>query len=159
MKIFIGASIAALLMAGAAHAGEEPYGQGFDGWRFTQQDVKGGAINCRAIFQNLHLMSISTNGNTYVSTSSNGLAKGHEEEGNINIGGDNELVQIYSGGQGGRLVISGVDRYLMEKIVKNRGYTWTASFGGKQKTGTVKFNNSTAKAYKRLNECVAANGG
>jgi hypothetical protein len=52
-----------------------------------------------------------------------------------------------------------MDRYMLELIVKNRGYTWTASFGGKQKTGTVKFNNSTAKAFNRLIECVSSYGG
>ncbi len=159
MRRLVGAGVAALMMTGAASAAEEPYGQGFDGWKFTQQDVESGsAINCRAI-QGVHLMSISTNGKTYVSTSSNGLAKGRDEEANINIGGDNELVQTISGGQGGRLVFSGVDQYLLDLIVKARGYTWTTTLGGKQKSGTVKFNGSTAKAYKRLKECVKANGG
>jgi len=155
------AAILASLLAGPAFAAPEPYGQGFDGWQLTQSD-EAGKINCRAFF-GIHILAMQTDGGVYASTSADGLPKFYEEEGNINIGGKDDLVQIRSEGQGRRLLVGvngTMDRAMLVSIVKARGYSWKGGpRGGRTFSGTVKFNNSIDRAYRELRNCVMANGG
>lgn len=150
------AALLATIAAAPALAGEEPYGQGFAGWKFTQHDDRPGRINCRALLGS-NLMSMSTDGGTYVSTTSP-IPKGNYEESSVVFAGSTEMVNAWSGGVGGRLVLY-VDQDTMGKIAWNGSYTWRVAVGNSIKTGTVIFNNSALKAFQRMKECVAANGG
>jgi hypothetical protein len=145
-----------VLFTGPASSQEEPFGSGFDGWKFTQQGNRDGSVNCRAILGE-NLMSRSTNGKTYVSTRSTGVAKGNYPDSTVIVGGNAEMVDAASGGV--RLLFY-IDEYTLEQIAINRGYAWRLVTGGGQaKTGTVNFNNSATSALERVLECNAANGG
>ena len=148
------AMLAGLALAMPSQAGVEPYGEGFDGWIFTQADQDGG-VNCRGK-SGTNILARNTNGNAYVSIPAGKIAKGKFPESTLEIGPSAEMIDAQSFGD--RLLFF-VDDTVLEQIAVNRGYKWRILVAGQLRSGTVKLNNSATSALERVMECVSTNGG
>lgn len=153
-KLYLAAFIAAL-SATPALAGEEPFGMGFDGWRFTQEDTSQGIL-CRAYFST-NVIARYTHGGMYLSMPAGSVPKGNYPESYLEIGGASEPVEAKSNGT--RFWLNS-DEGFLNKLAGARGYKWrTGPIKGKFVEGRVAFNASTGRALKELRACTTANGG
>jgi len=149
-------ALAALLLGGAppALAAQEPFGEDFWGWRFTQEAVRGGAL-CRAFSPGptAEVIIQRRNDGTYVlSVPGQGLRRGQYEGANLEAGGQNQMTNARS--DGSRATID-ADAHDMANIIRARGFSWAA--GNRQ--GRVAFAASVEQAVQRLRACNRANGG
>lgn len=130
---------------------EEPFGEGFDGWQFTQKaSVMGGAI-CRARLGNVSMVRL-TDGDDWLGIDGAGVSHGYRKDATVKIGGASATVHSISNGPDQELTFT-VTTAQLEQAAVNRGYSWSVA----GKSGTVQFAESAVSALERLEECVAAN--
>ncbi len=134
---------------------QEPFGQDFDGWKFSQAPDKTGII-CRAFAGNGFIIGRLGDGKVYVSVPQGRVPNGKYAESHIGVGNSGEPVDATAGN--GRLVFH-IDEGLLSNVVRARGYEWAVMSGGQRVSGNVGFNGSVGKAVARLKECSRANGG
>ena len=134
---------------------QEPFGQNFDGWKFSQAPDKTGVI-CRAFAGNGFNIGRLGDGKVYVSVPQGRVPNGKYEESHFGVGNSGEPVTATAGN--GRLVFP-IDDHLLGNVIRARGYEWAVMVDGQRVTGNVGFNGSVGKAVARLRECTRANGG
>ena len=156
-RIIFAAAVAAALVAGAV-AGEEPYGQGFDGWKFTQKEW-GGGILCTGK-RGQTVMEANTNGKRVVKGPDGGVKEGSIHSATITYTGSNgeETVEAVSLGTTKGMVLWVNDTQLTQ-IAYAKGFTWYVNVGKATKSAKVNFGNSSTKAYQTIMQCVTDNGG
>lgn len=153
-KLYLAAFVAALTTTPAL-AGEEPFGMGFDGWKFTQEDTSEGAL-CRA-YLGSNVIARYAHGSMYLSMPAGRVPQGSYPESHLEIGGAAEPVDAKSNGKRFWLIS---DEGFLNGLAAARGYFWrTGPIKGKFVEGRVAFNTSTGKALKELRACTRANGG
>ena len=157
MTVFLrsAAVVAVLGLAPVANAGVEPYGEGFDGWKFTQEATPNGAIICKAWLGNVTLAK-NTNGRSLVGGPASGISKRKYPESTIEIGGNAEMVTAEFNP---KTLYLWIDDTMIQQVAAERGYVWHVVVGGETKTGYVEYNDSAMSALERVTECVTANGG
>lgn len=150
-----------LILAGAlpARAAQEPFGEQWWGWRFTQEFANGQLI-CRGIASSPSpqgfLIQRLGNGKFYLSLVVSDVPTGNYEEGFLGSGNFSTKVNIRSDGK--RIYIP-ADDHDMAQIGKTGQFTWgVGPVRGRTIRGTA-----TGLAWndvaKRLRECTRANGG
>lgn len=149
------AGFAATVAGAPAFAGVEPFGMGFDGWKFTQEDSKHGIL-CRAVF-GPHIIARFTDARMYVSMPAGKVVAGSYPETYFEIAGESEPVSARSDGK--RFWLES-DEGFLNKLASANGYRWRAGpVKGQFLEGHVTFNKSTGRALNELRACSRANGG
>jgi hypothetical protein len=142
-----------MLASPLARAGAEPFGEAFDGWKFTQENV-GQSILCRAVHNNQYVLGKQTNRRVHISFPNN-IINGTDTHASLAVGTESEI--ITASGNGTRLILSNIPEAVFDAIGPERGFTWRAASKGKVEQGIVKLNDSTTSAIERLDECLDAN--
>ncbi|MEP9355917.1 hypothetical protein ABLE93_20275 [Xanthobacter sp. KR7-65] len=154
-KAWVGAALFLALSTSAVVAQQEPWGANVPGWKFTQASEAGGIANCRAM-QGDYLVSLSTNGRTYLSMSvPAGLPKGWYREGraSVIIGGNAEPVDAEVTNR----LLFYIDSGNYPGLIRARGYQWRIMGPKGALTGTVSFSGDIANVIAALRACVKAN--
>ena len=129
---------------------EEPFGPGFDGWKFTQQGTKQGVL-CRAIL-GPYIIGRHTDARMYVSMPAGRMSAGSYPETYFAIGRDSEPALARSDGK--RFAIDS-DEGFLNKLASTPAYSWRAGpVNGQILEGRVNFNQSTGRALKELRACT-----
>lgn len=158
MKRFVcAAAIAAALTFGAL-AEEEPWGEGFEGWSFTQ-DAWGPETFCAGRQGNVELV-LGTLGKSIVRHKVAGLPPDSFSEAFVGWGPASQAdTSTMAEGSywDGKLTLT-IDQTSLEKIAMAGYFEWAIDYKGKRKTGKVTFSSGDA-ALSNIMDCVAANGG
>ncbi|MEN9424433.1 MAG: hypothetical protein RL122_1816 [Pseudomonadota bacterium] len=151
--VLCSAVLASTVAPTLATAGVEPFGESFDGWKFTQENV-GQSILCRAVHNNQYVLGKQTNRRVHISFPNNTF-NGTDTQASLAVGNDSEI--ITASGNGTRLILSNIPEAVFDTIGPERGFTWRAASKGNVQQGIVKLNDSTTSAIERLDECLDAN--
>jgi hypothetical protein len=139
-----------------AAAGVEPFGAGFDGWKFTQEPAGEGRILCRA-WLGQHSIERRTDARMAVTLPAGRIVRGDYPETFFRIGNDSEPVMARSDGKRFWMIS---DEGFLNKLAAVPGFDFrTGPVKGKHISGRVSFNGSTARVLKELQACSKANGG
>ena len=113
---------------GYALAQQEPFGQGFAGWTFTQEAQKDGKIFCRAFLtrgKQVSIMGMLTDGTGYVSVNNPGVQGKHASRLNLTQGPISVTATSYPT----RLVFSPLDDFTLDQIAQEELFTREARSG------------------------------
>jgi hypothetical protein len=147
---------ATLCLSATSHAEGVPFGEGFGGWTFDQEDEKGGLVNCRAHYDGSgsghFIIAMRTNDVGYVSISTPKGLKGQDTEARLIYGSDDVGVdaKVY----GPRLVFSPMNDMFLSTLMAEGNFGWEA-FG---RSGVVDVGSDmVGEALARLAMCVEEN--
>lgn len=152
------AAAAALLTLATAtapvRAAQQPFGDGFDDWTFTQ-DVGKSGVNCRAIHRSggrLDVLAFQSSGIGYASLDANGVTGRFPfvtlrlDSGDLTVG-----AEVSSG----RLVLGPLNEFTLDAIAGEGGYAYVLP--GTAGSGDVDLGDRAGEALDRIFSCLEAN--
>lgn len=152
----------AIVLSGAmpAAAQQEPFGQGFENWQFTQAaEQKGKVINCRAIRKiggRLDILAFKSDGTGYVSVNANGM-KGRFPKSTVATA-QGKFGAVTAVADGPRLVFGPLQDLTLDAIAQQGWYVWTVP-GPFARSERVDLGKRATQAVDRIFACIKANGG
>jgi hypothetical protein len=157
---FLGVCLMGLSSAAMAD-NPRPFGKGFDNWSFTQQTEKPGVVNCRAhhrVGGRDDILAARTKGPAYLSVRADDRKGKYKDSIILPLREPETGMQwtLLAEANGKRLWFI-MPANAIEMIADRGGYTYL--LGGTEDRDDVNLGKSAAAAWRRVKECVVANGG
>lgn len=155
IKYFALALLAGAGLAVPAASQQEPYGEDFWGWKFTQESLANNTVVCRATRTEANgtkvVMTQASSGNHYIGITKPANVNGTYPKAQMNL--RNGPITIGAFTKDNWLYFGPIDDWSMDLIVSEAGFVWKVGNASDEKDlmGTA------SVALNRLIECVQAN--